>query len=437
MDRSKQLDLLLYFSYIVFFISLVCCFRAISSISIGMLLITGLLKNKVDTGSWLSMNLKNSFPAACCLYYLLDAAGLLLSTRFNETGAHLLMKTAMIFVPLALCCCNWLNNEVRRNLMAFYTWILAAMLFYCLLAASNKYWFINQDAEVFFYHKLVAPFRQHAVQVSIYTFAALIYLVENARKAVYTFNKPVHLLLIFYFTCFTLLLSSKLVIASLAICFIYYFFLALRSRLNTRILIFSSLFTGLAMIILVLSTQNRISKRFNEIRSGDISLIKQQSFNPGIYFNGIQFRLLEWRFVKEILTEQDAWLTGVSDKAQLLLDKKYTSTNMYIGDGTSADQGYLGYNTHNQFLESLLRSGIPGLLVFILICFAMIRLAIIKKSRELTIMIMILLAYCFNESVLETQYGITLFTFFPLFIYYGSKQGYPAGNNQGPRKSSN
>ncbi len=151
-----------------------------------------------------------------------------------------------------------------------------------------------------------------------------------------------------------------------------------------------------------------------------MNLIQQQNFDPGIYFNGLQFRLLEGRFVKEILTEQRAWLTGVSGDAQILLDKKYISADMYIGDGITADRGYLGYNTHNQFLESLLQSGIIGLLAFILVCYTMLRLAIGRKNRELTIISILLIAYCFNESVFETQYGISLFTFFPLFLYFGT-----------------
>lgn len=172
--------------------------------------------------------------------------------------------------------------------------------------------------------------------------------------------------------------------------------------------------------MLIVFTQNKISKRFSELSSGDMNLIQQKSFNPGIYFNGIQLRLLEARFVNEILTEQQAWLTGVSDEAQILLNEKYINNNMYIGDGITADRGYLGYNTHNQFLESMLQSGIAGLLTFILICYTMVQLAIQRKNRQLAIITVLLIAYCFNESVFETQYGITLFTFFPLFFNFGT-----------------
>ncbi|MEO5591784.1 MAG: O-antigen ligase family protein [Chitinophagaceae bacterium] len=305
--------------------------------------------------------------------------------------------------------------------MKYYTWILAVALFYCLATALYKHCFMHAQNDIFFYHELVSPFKQHAVQVSIYCFAGLLYLLDRLQKGYSFINRGIHFLLILYFICCLLLLSSKLVIVFSACCLVYYVFLILKAKLNRPYMLLASLFAGLVMIALVLSTQNKVSRRFNEILSGDLHLVEQQNFNPGIYFNGLQFRLLQWRFVKEILTEHQAWVTGVSDEAQTLLDEKYISTHMYTGSINSTTRGYLGYNTHDQFLEALLQTGIPGLVSFILICCAMVSLAIQRQNRELAITVFLLIAYCFNESLLETQYGVMLFTFFPLFIYYGSE----------------
>lgn len=422
MNISKRLDRLLGVWYIFLSVSVICSFRAISSIAIGLVILTGVVKNKIDTGLWLNIKVKNLFMAACCLFYVLQVAVLLYTANFNDSAKHLQTQTGIICVPLALCCSNYLNTAARRTLMRFYIWIVAAVLLYCLLVALYKYVVLHMPANVFFYHELVSPFRQHAVQVSLLLFAGLIYLLENARNGSGFGNRIMHFSLVFFFTCCIVLLSSKLVISFSACCLAYYLFLFLKVNLNSRFAIFTSVLAGLAVIVLVLLTQNSVSERFGEILSGNLRLVQQKNFNPAVYFNGLQFRLLQWRFVKEILTEQHAWFTGVSDSAQILLDKKYISTHMYIGSTHSEARGYLGYNTHNQFLQSLLQCGVPGLLVFILICYAMVRLAICKRNRELTIMVIILIAYCFNEAVFETQYGIILFNFFPLFIYYGFEE---------------
>ncbi len=94
---------------------------------------------------------------------------------------------------------------------------------------------------------------------------------------------------------------------------------------------------------------------------------------------------------------------------------------MYLGNGKD-DHGYTEYNTHNQFLESLLQSGVFGLIAYITIFASMIRLAVKRKNRELTFIIALLLAYSLKESVLERQYGIMIFTFFPLLFYFGKKK---------------
>ena len=95
---------------------------------------------------------------------------------------------------------------------------------------------------------------------------------------------------------------------------------------------------------------------------------------------------------------------------------------MYTGDPVRGDSGYLIYNTHNQFLETILQNGIIGLSVFLMICFSLVKMAVLKKNRMTSFIILLLLAWLFTESVFETQYGIIIFTFFPLFVADGKTE---------------
>ncbi|MDB5221377.1 MAG: hypothetical protein JWN83_44 [Chitinophagaceae bacterium] len=415
---SKYSDYLLQIFYIIFFASIICSFRAVSSIVIALILITSLVKNKTETGLFLNKNLKNSFLAGCCIFYLLQAASLLYTHDLPESIQHLRIKSGLVLIPLAVCCSNYLDPLRVKKLMQQYLWILSAAMLYCFVIALHRYYFLHTGDEVFFYHALVSPFRQNAVQVSILLFIGLIHLLGIARGDVYLHNKFVHYLLVFYLMFCILLLSSKLVIIFSAACFVYSFIISLKKNQKT-LLTFSSIFICVA-IALVLLMNNPVNKRFNEIISGNICLVHQQKFSPAIYFNGLQFRLLQWRFVSEILRENNAWLTGVSPgDAQTFLDNKYISTNMYVGE--TKNGGFLGYNTHNQFLQSVLQSGIFGLLIFIAICCSMIQLALQKKSMVLSSIVILLIAFGLNDSYLESQYGVILFTFFPLFFYYGTE----------------
>jgi O-antigen ligase len=170
--------------------------------------------------------------------------------------------------------------------------------------------------------------------------------------------------------------------------------------------------------IFVFSTSNPMSNRFRDIVYTDFRMLERDKFDPGNYFNGLQFRLLQWKFVPQILNEKKAWATGVGvGDAQQVLNVKYISENMYTGDAQKGGRGFLGYNTHNEFLQSLLETGIPGLLVYLAICFSLIRM-MAGKQRALFIFISILLlAYSVSESVFESQYSSIIFLFFPLFFY--------------------
>src|SRR5450432_661691 len=416
MNHSKKIDTLLYIWYIVFLGSLICSFRAISSIATALILLTSLFENKIDTGTWFSIRLKNKFLAACFLFYAILILSVLYTRNYYESAKHLQTQSAVFLVPFAICCSSHPGADACKKLKKYFIWMLAAVLFFCLLKAGYKYFYLHTDNTVFFYHALVSPFQQHAVLVSLYTFIALVYLLDNAATGIDFYNKLLHFLMIIYLICCILLLSSKLVISFSVCSLIYYCFLFLKVKLFKRVAIYAALFTGLLIILAVVSTQNKIGNRFNEIASGNLAIVEQPKFSPAVYFNGLQFRLLQWRFVNEILTEEHAWLTGVADSAQLLLNKKYISTHMYTGDSNAGTRGYLGYNAHNQFLQSLLQAGIAGLVSFLLISLTLVSLAIQKQSRLLAIVTAILIAWCFNESIFEIQYGIMLFTFFPLFL---------------------
>ncbi len=419
MNASKYIDQLLYFFYLVFFVSIICSFRAVSTIAIIAILVLSITKNKIDTGFLFNSRLKNFFIAVCVIFYLVQTTSIFYTHSTAETLKNLQMKSSLILIPLAICSSGWLDTAIRKSLMEKYVWIASITMLYCFGVAIWRYMSLNHGIEVFFYHDLVSPFKQHAVQVSIILFICLAYLMNSDH---FYPNPVIHYSLRCYFIFCIIMLSSKLVISVLVIYFLYHVLTSFRRKKNSLSFTIVAITFFIIVTLLVLLTHNPVSKRFNEIISGNLNLAYREKFAPDIYFNGVQLRIVEWRFVSQILSEKKAWLRGVSTgDAQKLLDEKYIATNMYLGEPGSADHGFLGYDTHNQFLESVLQSGIFGLLAFVLICVALIILAVKRKNPELTSLVILLIAYSFTESCLESQYGLILFTFFPLFIYYGSK----------------
>jgi O-antigen ligase len=106
---------------------------------------------------------------------------------------------------------------------------------------------------------------------------------------------------------------------------------------------------------------------------------------------------------------ENAWLTGTGiDKRQETLDGYYTRYGIYTGNPDLGDTGYLGYNFHNQFLETMVGSGIPGLVLLL----AIIPGILFRKKRAFFLpfsFYIITFIFFMTESVLERQAGLVFF----------------------------
>jgi O-antigen ligase len=403
-------DYFLFGMYLIFFVSVVFSFRAISSISLGLVVLTGLVVNRKNLPVKKSFSL---FIISCLLLFLLQCFSLLYTTNISEGMKLAQRSSALIFIPAAvLASQKFFTSQLSKKLMLYFAIILAIAGLYCLAVASFKY-FSGESVLVFFYHPLVEPLSQHAIQLSILVFVALLSLLENFKKNEESSINSTRLLIIFL-SLFLVLLSSKLIISFYIIYLFHYFFY--RRLFKNRDIIIVSAFMAAATFLVI--TPNPISNRFQAIFRGNSELFTQKKFDPGIYFNGLQFRLLQWRFTYEILNEQHAWLSGLTPgDAQSYLDKKYVETHMYTGIAGTDQMGFLGYHTHNQFLQVTLENGLPALFIFLSLCYTLSRMAVGSKKNEVKWLVALLLIYCFTDAPLETQYGLIIFLLCPVFLF--------------------
>jgi len=420
--KKRILNTFIHILYLVFFSSLIFSFRAVTSISITAILVSGIFLTRSAFSAVFQKKTRHLFLAGCFLFFLLQVISLLYTNDMQQGWNNVRIKTGLIITPLAVLVSFYLNADTRKKLFSHYCLILIAATLYCLYVSFFNFR-ETHDTSLFFYHALVSPLNQHAIYFSLLVAVALIFLLESIAKKEFLIARPFHIFLIIYLSAFLVLLSSKLVIAFFVFYLVYYFLNLLKKDKINRMAVASMSVLCIIIVTLFFTIRNPVSERFYEIIKGDIKIITQERFDQGDYFNGLQFRLLQWRFVGEILTENKRWLIGVSPgDAQTVLNYKYISKNMYTGDPVRGDRGYLIYNTHNQFLETILQNGIIGLSVFLIICFSLVKIAVHKKSRMTSFIILLLLTWLFTESVFETQYGIIIFTFFPLFVAAGKPE---------------
>jgi O-antigen ligase len=107
-----------------------------------------------------------------------------------------------------------------------------------------------------------------------------------------------------------------------------------------------------------------------------------------------------------------SWLLGLGPaNVQSLLNKKYLAAGLY--SGPAADNGhahgYLEYNFHNQYMQSLVESGIIGLLVFLLMLLLPLIQAIKQRNVQSALYALMFLCFACSESFLLREQGLVSF----------------------------
>ena len=188
-SQGQYLETIIFWLLAIFLISIVFSLRAISSISIGLLVIAGSIEMRKRRIRFFSSHPLLFFSIACILLYLLKIVSLSYTENPNETIKHLQKTSALLFVPLAVYTCKNCITSLRFNkLMTFLTIAICLAGMYCILVASGKYLKDSTDS-VFFYHELVKPLSQHAIQMSILVFITLVFSLESLHHGSHTINK--------------------------------------------------------------------------------------------------------------------------------------------------------------------------------------------------------------------------------------------------------
>ena len=158
---------------------------------------------------------------------------------------------------------------------------------------------------------------------------------------------------------------------------------------------------------------SQIRDRFDQLLHSQFEVLQQDQFEYDTPFNGLTIRLLLWRFAGEIMTEEKAYLAGVGvGDSQDLLDATIIEHNVYHGNPALGDQGYLGYNFHNQFVETWVQLGILGSISWLLLLGVGWRKWKWDWNHPILYFNIAVLAFSMIESLLARQHGVVFFALF-------------------------
>jgi O-antigen ligase len=346
------------------------------------------------------------FLIPCILYFLFHLFYFFSDRGIPNAWFEVEKKAAFLLLPLLLLNTRFIIDAQRSlNVMNYYVLSVVTASIVCFTYASIQY-FTNSQSDIFYYHSLTQSIGHHAVYFSAQVIIAIAfsyYLITQNK------NVRINSMIIFFLIITVLFLSSKIMIACLCLLLLIVFLKNLMAFRTTKTILISLLAAG--MIIIGISISNKhISERFTDLSFNRIELVNQEKYSPSMYFDGLVLRLIQLKFAAQILNENHSWITGVGPaRSQELLNDKYRNADMYTGDDHKG--GYLGYNFHNQYAETLVRLGITGLvLLFIMIIYIFIY-SIATRNFLLFVSTLLFSIFSFSESVFETQRGTVTFLF--------------------------
>jgi O-antigen ligase len=309
-------------------------------------------------------------------------------------------KLSFVAIPIVLMLLDYSKWDVEKWAVRGFLAGLAITGLHMLFLAAIKI-LSGTDLQFWSYHEFTKPYSIGAIYYSLYLSSAIFYLFFRNPEPVLIKFKPV---LISFFLLLLLICASKFFIGFTLPVVLWQFLIKIKSRngaLNDIL--------AIAVISGIIIASVPFYKRLLEIKNTDFKVVSQNEFSYDTPFNGLNFRLLQWRLAVEILDEQNAWLygTGIGSK-QILLNKKYKQYGIYTGNPDLGDTGYLNYNYHNQYLETLAGTGITGLILLFLIIFYIFA----QNRRKLffpSIVFLLIILFFIFESVLDRQVGIVFF----------------------------
>jgi len=334
-------------------------------------------------------------------FYAIGLLSLLYTNNSAETWFNAEIKLSIAVLPLAFYFSNLNYNFIYPSVLkAFVEGCLIAVIINTILSSIRFYY--ERDPSLFFYD--TSSSFAHVSYYGYYlTFAIAIlyYFLFNPNKQNYI--PPLYLiLLIGLFSLVILIGTSKAAVISLIIThFISALYWILKYK-KYKQGILTLLFFSIAIAVTFTFSES-FKSRFMEMKN---SLYKKElPANPN---SSTTMRLAAWQQAIELIKEKPFIGYGTGDVVPQLT-KKYKK-NHY----DSLAKRHL--NTHNQFLQIMVGSGVFAFIYFIfLLLFPFFKTS---KIHFLYLLFVIITFINFaTESMLETQSGVVFFSF-ALGLFY-------------------
>lgn len=325
--------------------------------------------------------------------------GMLYTSDLEEGWFRTQQKALLLLLPLTIGTADIPVRLLHRwSLSAFVLATLAACLF-CLVDGF-RWWWLHNSTERFFAHGLVEQIDLYTYIMALLCLVSIVFLTASLQKKLELVpllsNRHLVIFLLIFFTAFIFLLSVKQVVIAWFLLTLVGGWQWVPGKLRWAVV-------GGAILILVLATWlvPAWQEKVREVMDRDRIQLDQDS-SLGRNWNGIALREAIWACAWDAI-RQRPWLGAGTGDGQQALQEAYEARKFYFASR------YNRFNAHNQYLQTGVVHGIPGLTMWVL---ALGMLFYLNRSNSVFTVVLGCLCFCMlTESMMETNKGVLLVAF--------------------------
>ncbi len=399
-NQSRILTSLFALAYAGLFLSIPAS-NATIALLLLYCLVTTPLREVVDSFR------NNPLPKLISAFLLLMVIGLAYTTNM-EAGYFAFEKKASLFLLPVLALPAFRRTDVRKNVLLVIGVISVVSSAFLLLAGAYKL-LVLENQNAFYFEVFTEPLIPY-VYYALYFAIGMLCLIDSVldRWLERRWGLPALLGMFAYSLGFLILVASKTGILAFTVVSIYFLY----RRVNRKLFALS---LGALFIVgsSVLYFNDTTRGRFTELTE-NLSILTRD--NLGNWqeerITGLNMRLLFWRLsVTHLVGDgQVFWGTGTGDTQDYL--------NALWTDPRYQREGYVGWDTHNQWIFTLVQLGLLGVSVWALLYFLYLKMALIRGDVPFLVFLLVTFAFSCSESILESNKGIVYFAL--LFTLFAS-----------------
>jgi O-antigen ligase len=391
------------------FIALICFFFAglffptvrVSNVAIVLLLVFAVFTTPFR-GYFVTLK-NNKFAMTLMAVFILQVIGMLYTSNFKTGVVVLEKRICFLFFPLIILPSLNRFASSRETIIRYIGIItLASSVILLIIASYRKFILGNDNAFMFESFRNFEGFSPiHYVYYALIFACGFFFFINSFFESIMRskFGLLQIVILFLYAIWIMVLVASKTGIGIFLVTTGLFLYYKIENKKVYSVCLVL-LFIGAVTFLL---TNETTRNRFVGL-GANINVLKQEVLVEEFHATGLNMRLLFWKINLKHLVEDNLFYFGVgTGDAQDYINALYNLPQYQLW-------GYLNWDSHNQWVFSLVQLGIPAVLLLGLLYGLAGHAG--RSNRDLYVLtfLLITLSFSLSESILELNKGILFFS---------------------------